>query len=532
MKITKGFLLCGVSATLLWCAFPPVALPFVVFIAFVPLFICSRRLAPWRSAIIWGLCGLGFSLASLAWFFTLRNYNVGWEFVFPGWCAGSVVRGLIFALFGFLDAVVWKGGEAKRNVCFKWMILLLVEPFLWTGLEWARSLVPGLEWNYMGTPICQMPLLSAPARWCGEIMLGALAVMVNSAVATALENIVTARRNEVNGWRISFGMFREFVVVVAMVAFVFVVAKVTMPEVETVAKKFVLVQRYAPLEGEMEELRKQGFDSLGCYRGLLKNHDLKGTDFLVLPESSLKEFGADVRSEEAWNVVEVFSGMADGAAVIAGGESNTPSPRGRYIQTAASLYEFPREQPDKEPSVYVKRNLVPFGEYNPLARWFPSLRTASYYVEAPGTKTGVFRSKGIKLAPMVCFDCSSSEYVRDAAKMGVQVIVLISNNLWYTPSAEPMQHFWQAVSRSVETGLPIVSAGNAGVTGIVDSDGSVRVLKDESGAAMQCAPGVIVQNVNIPKKYQETLFVRYGNVPLVFLFVLSFVSFTIIKTWE
>ena len=95
-----------------------------------------------------------------------------------------------------------------------------------------------------------------------------------------------------------------------------------------------------------------------------------------------------------------------------------------------------------------------------------------------------------------------------------------------------MQHFWQAVSRSVETGLPIVSAGNAGVTGIVDSDGSVRVLKDESGAAMQCAPGVIVQNVNIPKKYQETLFVRYGNVPLVFLFVLSFVSFTIIKTWE
>lgn len=529
MKTTKGLLLGGVSALLLWCAYPPVAWPLVVFVALVPLFICSHRLDPLRSALVWGVSGLAFSLANLAWFFTLRNYNVGWGYVLPGWCAGSIIRAFVFALFGFLDSLAWRV-EKGKSVCFKLTALFLFEPFLWTGLEWCRSLVPGLEWNYIGTPICQMPLLSAPARWCGEIMLGALVIMVNGAVATAVENIFSCRRTEGTRGQISFCCFAESFVVFTVVASVFIAAKLTKPYADAEMKKFVLVQRNAPLPEQMDALLKQGFDSLGFYRNLLKGCDLKGADFIVLPESALREFGEDVRGEGSWKIAQTLSNMAEGASVIAGGISNTPSPRGRHIQTAAALYEFPRRPSCTEPSIYIKRNLVPFGEYNPLARWFPSLRTASYYVESPGTKVGVFRAKKIKLAPLLCFDCSVSECARDAAKRGVQAIVLISNNLWYAPSAQPRQHFWQAVSRSVETGLPLVSAGNAGITGVVDSDGVVRLLKDETGAALQCASGVLVQDVMVPKKYRETLFVRFGNIPLVCLSVLSLIVLIISKT--
>lgn len=531
-KTIKGLLSAGVSAVLLWCAYPPVGLPFIVFVALVPLFICSRRLKPLQSALVWGLAGLAFSFANLSWFFTLRDYDVGWSYVFPGWCVGSIIRAFIFALFGLLDAFIWKRGDRERAAYFKWVVLFLIEPFLWTGFEWVRSLVPGLEWNFLGTAICQMPLLSAPARWGGEIMLGSLAIMINGAVVTCFENVLNIKRIESKCGRISFSLFKELFVAVVIVTSIFIVSKITKPVPETVTKKFVLVQRYAPLEEKMEELRKQGFDSLGYYKELLKGCDLTGADFVVLPESALKEFGEDVRAESAWNVAENLSSMADGASVIAGGESNTPSSRGRHIQTAAALYGFPRNQLDRDPSVYIKRNLVPFGEYNPLAKWFPSLRTASYYVEAPGTKTGVFRSKDIKLAPLLCFDCSSSEYVRNAAEMGAQAIVLISNNLWYAPSAEPMQHFWQAVARSAETGLPLVSVGNAGITGVVDLDGSVKILRDESGSPLQCDSGVMVQNVNVPKKYQETFYVRFGCVPLAGMFILSVISLIIIKTWE
>ena len=522
----------GLAAVLLWCAYPPVGLSFLVFFALVPLFICSRRLKPWHSALVWGLAGVLFWMMNLSWFFTLRDYNVGWGYVFPGWCVGSIIRSLIFALFGFVDAHSWKSSNGKRIVYFKWVFFFLLEPFIWTGFEWLRSLVPGLEWNFIGTPICQIPLLSSPARWGGEIMLGALAIMINSAIATALNNFLNIRPIKSDGSRFSLAVFNELAVVAVIVSLVFFFGKVTMSDAETETKKIILVQRCAPLEDKMDELKKQGFDSLGYYKNLLKDYDLKSADFIVLPESSLKEFGEDVRGEGAWNVAETLSDMAEGATVIAGGESITPSPRGRYIQTAAALYEFPRKDKGNDPAVYIKRNLVPFGEYNPLAQWFPSLRTASYYVETPGTKTGVFRSKGIKLAPLVCFDCSSSGYAREAAQMGVQIIVLISNNLWYTPSAEPMQHFWQAVARSVETGLPLVTAGNAGITGVVDLKGSFKILNDESGVPLQSASGVLVQNVEVPKKYQETFYVRFGCVPLVGMFILSLMSLIIIKTWE
>lgn len=524
------FLLAGVSAALLWCTYPPVGLPYIVFIALVPLFVCSRRLKPLQSALVWGVGGLLFNFANLSWFFTLREHNVGWEYILPGWCVGSLIKAFIFALFGLLDAYIWRCGDRERPSGYKWLVLFLTEPFIWTGLEWVRSQIPGLEWNYIGTAICQMPLLSASARWGGEIMSGALAIMVNSTLATVFENFSVARQKEATGSRISFKPFKELFVVLGVVTLIFVVSKLAVPDVETETRKFVMVQRYAPLEVEMDELKKQGFDSLEYYKDLLNTYDLKGADFVVLPESSLKEFGMDVRAEGAWNVAKTLSDMADGASVIAGGESNTPSPRGRYIQTAAALYEFPRNSRAKDPPVYIKRNLVPFGEYNPLAKWFPSLRTLSYYVEAPGTKTGVFHSKGITLSPLICFDCSSSEYARDAAEKGVQIFVLISNNLWYTPSAEPMQHFWQAVSRAVETGLPLVCAGNAGVTGAVDSDGSVKMLKDGNGAPLQCAPGVFALDVKVPKKYKKTPYVLFGDFPLLGLFALSFVSLIVIKT--
>lgn len=531
VKLKTGIFMGGLAAVLLWCAYPPVGLPFLVFFALVPLFICSRRLKPWQSALVWGLAGLAFWMMNFSWFIMLRNHSVGWRFVLAGWLVGPVIRAFIFAVFGYVISFVWKSVECGRTKWAKWLVLLLVAPFLWTGLEWLRSLVSIIRLTYLGTALCQIPVLSAPARWGGEIMLGSLAVMVNGAFALAIENIGALR---IKGISIKslWGAFFEVFVVCCFVSLIFVAANISVPEGETVTKKFVLVQRNAPLPMQMQQLIDDGFDFEGYYKDLLRNCDLKDSDFVVLGESSLYEFGNDVRGDGAWKITEMLSDMADGATVIAGGKSNTPSPRGRYIQTAMALYEFPRNQRVKEPSVYIKRNLVPFGEYNPLAEWFPSLRTASYYVERPGTRLGMFRSKNIKLSPLICSDCFVSEYARDAASCGAQVLVLISNNLWYAPSSEPLQHFWQAVARSVETGLPLVTAGNAGVTGVVNLDRSADYLKDEDGRALQCAPGVFVYNVNVPKNYKETLYVRFGDAPLVGLFLLSIASIIIIKTWE
>ena len=63
-----------------------------------------------------------------------------------------------------------------------------------------------------------------------------------------------------------FKAFNELIVASSIVSLVFIVAYFTVPKEETVLKKFVLVQRNAPLPKPMKELIKEGFDFEGYYK--------------------------------------------------------------------------------------------------------------------------------------------------------------------------------------------------------------------------------------------------------------------------
>jgi apolipoprotein N-acyltransferase len=49
--------------------------------------------------------------------------------------------------------------------------------------------------------------------------------------------------------------------------------------------------------------------------------------------------------------------------------------------------------------------------------------------------------------------------------------------------------------RALETGLPVVRAGNSGVTGVILGDGSARWLRGKDGRQLVDAPGVMVETV-------------------------------------
>ena len=81
--------------------------------------------------------------------------------------------------------------------------------------------------------------------------------------------------------------------------------------------------------------------------------------------------------------------------------------------------------------------------------------------------------------------------------MGADLIVLVTNDSWFSNSAEAEAHASQAVLRAIETGLPIVRVGNSGVTGVIRPDGSATWLSDSSGRPLVDAPGVMVETVAV-----------------------------------
>ena len=75
------------------------------------------------------------------------------------------------------------------------------------------------------------------------------------------------------------------------------------------------------------------------------------------------------------------------------------------------------------------------------------------------------------------------------------MIVLITNDSWFSESHEAEAHASQAVLRAVETGLPVVRVGNSGVTGVIRPDGSANWLSDTSGRLIVDERGVMVETV-------------------------------------
>lgn len=496
-------------------AYPPVATASLVFVALAPLLAVSRAWTPRSAAAVWALGGALFWLGNLSGFLALRQHDVSWTYVVLGTFVGPLLRACVFAAYGGLSAWMWQAVRARPNTDGLLAAALFAEAFLWAGFEWIRTTCcPGLESIHLGMAICQLPGLAWPARWGGDYLLSALAVLVNGAVVTAC---TACRQNH----------FRRSMIAAALpVAAVAACMFLARPARETGPARHirtVLVQRAAPLKDETKKQLNAGFDPLAHFGRLLSDVAPGTADLVVLPESALDEFGEDVRGPGAWRLATFLSAQTGARAVLAGGDSITPARRGKKIQSAAALYTFPRAD-ESAPQIYLKRTLLPFGERNPLATWIPALRDASYFVQEPGRVVGLFRTGDIRLSPLVCFDAAVARPAREAAAAGAHMHVLISNDLWYAPSSLPWLHFWMAAARAVETGLPLVCAGNIGVTGVITPDGACSILTDTGTRRPRMGDaGVLCHTLKVPLTPSRTLYTRVGDLPILILAAVALV---------
>jgi apolipoprotein N-acyltransferase len=124
---------------------------------------------------------------------------------------------------------------------------------------------------------------------------------------------------------------------------------------------------------------------------------------------------------------------------------------------------------------YDKRHLVPFGEYVPLAsilpvHWFVPQGVAFF---SPGKDHAPLSAASGKLGVMICYESIFPEIAREAAALGAQLLVVITNDSWYGFTSAPHQHLAIARLRAIETGRNLVRAANCGLSAVIDSRGRV-----------------------------------------------------------
>ena len=350
---------------------------------------------------------------------------------------------------------------------------------LWVALEMVVArLWTGFPWNLLGSSQYQMTPLIQIASVTGIYGVAFLVVWVSLSLLSA--GLMIVLRPTVRS--IWVGEIFLPVVVVAM-AFNFGFRQLRDEPAALRTFRVTLVQPSIPqtLIWDTSRDRERFGELIRLSEQALSNR----TDLLIWPEAAVPSFARWdtniyptitnlVRQHRVWLILGSddaarIRGSAQGDGFEYYNASFLVSPEGEFV------------------SRYRKRNLVVFGEYIPLVRWLPFVKwfTPIEGGFTPGDRPVPFvlSHPDVKTSVLICFEDIFPHLAREYADDDTDFLVNITNNGWFGEGAAQWQHAAGAIFRAVENGLPLVRCSNNGLTGWVDSRGSLReVLRDDRGS--------------------------------------------------
>jgi apolipoprotein N-acyltransferase len=162
-------------------------------------------------------------------------------------------------------------------------------------------------------------------------------------------------------------------------------------------------------------------------------------------------------------------------------------------------------------TMYVKRQLVPFGEYIPfrsLISSFSSLPSLQPVNFTPGHRAVVFDVGKIKLGDVICYEVGFDSLVRSEVNAGANLLAVESNDADFEIDGqlgETEQQTAMAKIRAVESDRAVVYASTTGESTIIAPDGGVITRSGVWRQAILDAP--------VPLVSYRTLADRVGSWP-------------------
>lgn len=249
-------------------------------------------------------------------------------------------------------------------------------------------------------------------------------------------------------------------------------------------------------------------------------------DQLEFSDIGIQEISAAWRSNEVQTLLASQS-QAAGAAMIIGLEAHEVTKTGLNAYNSAAFIRPDTGYIDR----YDKMHRVIFGEYIPLKDLFPWLSALTpfgpNYGISAGTRPAVFEYNNLRMAPLICFEDTVPQLVRNAARQSsgdsqtVDLLVNLTNDAWFRGSSELDQHLITSVFRCIETRTPLVRAVNGGISAFIDGNGQIRepeqilVLRqnnDDSAPVLEEVQGMRDPTSGVWRRQFEGIV--FGQVPL------------------
>ena len=486
-RVKAHYLLCIVAGAVLPLAFAPFEQFWLAPLSYAAL------LYAWRDATPRQALGLSFA-------FGCASFGIGtyWTYIAVRIIGGAPVPlalfltiGLTAVLAAFIAAAGWVAASGfRRTGAVAWLVTL---PALFVLTEWLRGwLFSGFGWLAAG--------YSQTDSWLmGYAPLAGIHAM-SAAVLVSAGALLTL-------W---LGTKRERAVAAAVVAAVWLGGFAVRDRAFTVPKEGTLDVALATgavpqeLKWEPEQLRP----TLTAYAELTNQG--AGADLIIWPEAAIPipiEFVSEYLESMRRRAAE------NGSTLLLGILRTVP------LEDKTETYQNILLALTDEPQVYVKRHLVPFGEYFPVPSFIRSwmrLMNLPYQdliggEDAPPPVEAAGEKLGITICYEDVFGAEQLHYLPDST-----LLVNVSNDGWFGESIAIPQHLQIARVRAAEAGRYLLRAANRGITAVIDPHG--RVV--ETIPAFK--PGVLRATV---RGYTgSTPYARVGNYPVVLLALAALVA--------
>ena len=438
------------------------------------------------------LCGLVFGMAFL---FPLISWliNVAWY----AWTALAVAEAIIFALLAVGQRLLLRLRYWPVAVAGWWVLTEGIRDrwpwaFPWGRIAMSQAGSPDARWMAVGGA----PLLSFLIALTGA-MLGWAALR---ALAWRRDRTF---RGEAGGWLAALG-----VPVAGAVLMAGVVLAIGLVPVDPVGP--VPTTQVAAIQGNVPRARnlpQQLNDAV-----VTANHAaatlklaaevragrLPAPDIVLWPENATD---VDPAADPAVYNQIMSAVNAIGRPILVGEVVDNPRRNVGQLWT-----------PGRGPgAVYVKRQLVPFGEYVPLRgllSTFTSLPSLQPVDFTPGRNAVVFGVGPVRLGDVICYEVGFDPLVRSEVTAGANLLVVQSNDADFEidgQSGESVQQVAMARLRAIETDRAVVYVSTTGVSAIIMPDGR---MVTSSGLWQQA-----ILTARVPLVSYRTLATRIGSWP-------------------
>jgi len=444
MRLLLPLLLAVLGGLLLPFAFSPFDWPWLAPVCLALLFYVWLNASPAQAFLRGYLFGLGQFGLGVSWVYnSMHNYG-GASPVEA--CGLTILFVLILAFYPATvgGLAVWLFGLAGRRCK-----ALLVFPAFWVLGEWLRGwFIADFPWLQVGSSQVGTALGLGLAP-----LLGVHGVSLAVAGLAGLALCVLDK----DDWRRRGAMIAIGLLIVACAW----LGQIEWTQAEGPPFKAALLQGNVPQNQKWEPAFQQA--TLNLYAGMTRQHwDAR---LVVWPETAIPAFYqqvkdtwlADLRAEAAPHHTDLIIGIpwADPATQ-------------RYYNAMVSVAE--------KPGKYLKRHLVPFGEYLPFRHvfaWVLDILEIPLADFAHGeTGQEPIQAAGYPVASSICYEDVFGHEARDALPQAAY-LVNVTNDAWFGDSMAPHQHVQMARMRALEAGRWLLRATNTGVTVVISPQGQI-----------------------------------------------------------